>query len=177
MCAGGCVLSVAVVKNSSLNISSLRGLRSCHSGVRWTAGWSLPLGFLLSRNYLSWSKEQPLSDGSIIKTTLSVFISFSLQVPDLCLFSRQTSVAFSEPAVFLVPPPWRHLCVLCAKVKSPTVSRRIATARRLTASLSTTAMGPSGQGQLTMRICFFFLLVFFVCFFFHKRKNPQYGRF
>ncbi|XP_072238174.1 saxiphilin-like isoform X2 [Leuresthes tenuis] len=58
---GGCILSVAVVTNSSLDIRSLRGLRSCHSGVRWTAGWSLPLGFLLSRNYLSWSKEHPLT--------------------------------------------------------------------------------------------------------------------
>ncbi|XP_062272256.1 saxiphilin-like [Scomber scombrus] len=58
---GGCILSVAVVRNSSLDIRSLKGHRSCHSGVRWTAGWSLPLGFLLSRNYLSWSKEQPLS--------------------------------------------------------------------------------------------------------------------
>ncbi|XP_036067972.1 serotransferrin-B isoform X1 [Oryzias melastigma] len=58
---GSCILSVAVVRNSSLTIRSLRGLRSCHSGVRWTAGWSLPLGFLLSRNYLSWSKEHPLT--------------------------------------------------------------------------------------------------------------------
>ncbi|XP_060898900.1 saxiphilin-like [Labrus mixtus] len=58
---GGCILSVAVVTNSSLDIRFLQGHRSCHSGVRWTAGWSLPLGFLLSRNYLSWSKEQPLS--------------------------------------------------------------------------------------------------------------------
>lgn len=58
---GGCILSVAVVRNSSLDIRSLQGHRSCHSGVRWTAGWSLPLGFLLSRNYLSWAKEHPLS--------------------------------------------------------------------------------------------------------------------
>ncbi|KAM9409815.1 saxiphilin-like [Pholidichthys leucotaenia] len=58
---GSCILSVAVVRNSSLDIRSLKGWRSCHSGVRWTAGWSLPLGFLLSRNYLSWSKERPLS--------------------------------------------------------------------------------------------------------------------
>ncbi|XP_063329863.1 saxiphilin-like [Pelmatolapia mariae] len=58
---GGCTLSVAVVRNSSLDIRSLQGHRSCHSGVRWTAGWSLPLGFLLSRNYLSWAKEHPLS--------------------------------------------------------------------------------------------------------------------
>ncbi|KAG7493631.1 hypothetical protein JOB18_013342 [Solea senegalensis] len=61
---GGCILSVAVVRNSSIDVRSLQGLRSCHSGVRWTAGWSLPLGFLLSRNYLSWSKEQPLSQGT-----------------------------------------------------------------------------------------------------------------
>ena len=57
---------MAVVRNISLDIRSLKGLRSCHSGVRWTAGWSLPLGFLLSRNYLSWSKEQPLSQGNHI---------------------------------------------------------------------------------------------------------------
>ncbi|RCU34497.1 hypothetical protein DVA81_19490, partial [Acinetobacter baumannii] len=41
--AGGCILSVAVVRNSTLDIRSLQGHRSCHSGVRWTAGWSLPL--------------------------------------------------------------------------------------------------------------------------------------
>ncbi|XP_012728139.2 saxiphilin [Fundulus heteroclitus] len=57
---GGCILSVAVVTNRSLDVRSLRGLRSCHSGARWTSGWSLPLGFLLSKNYLSWSKENPL---------------------------------------------------------------------------------------------------------------------
>ncbi|XP_056130730.1 saxiphilin-like [Lampris incognitus] len=58
---GGCILSVAVVRNDTQDIRSLQGRRSCHSGVRWTAGWSLPLGFLLSRNYLTWTKEQPLS--------------------------------------------------------------------------------------------------------------------
>uniref|UniRef100_A0A671XNN0 Serotransferrin n=1 Tax=Sparus aurata TaxID=8175 RepID=A0A671XNN0_SPAAU len=39
---GGCILSVAVVRNSSLDIRSLQGLRSCHSGVRWTAGMEPP---------------------------------------------------------------------------------------------------------------------------------------
>uniref|UniRef100_A0A8C9SBI5 Serotransferrin n=1 Tax=Scleropages formosus TaxID=113540 RepID=A0A8C9SBI5_SCLFO len=58
---GGCVFAVAVVRNGDLNIRSLKGHRSCHSGVRWTAGWNLPLGFLLSRNYLHWAEEQPLS--------------------------------------------------------------------------------------------------------------------
>uniref|UniRef100_A0A3B3T1Z3 Serotransferrin n=1 Tax=Paramormyrops kingsleyae TaxID=1676925 RepID=A0A3B3T1Z3_9TELE len=58
---GSCVMAVAVVRNGDLDVRSLRGRRSCHSGARWTAGWSLPLGFLLSRNYLPWAEEQPLS--------------------------------------------------------------------------------------------------------------------
>ncbi|KAA8593409.1 hypothetical protein FQN60_009525 [Etheostoma spectabile] len=89
---GGCILSVAVVRNLSLDIRSLRGQRSCHSGVRWTAGWSLPLGFLLSRNYLSWSKEQPLSQ------EVSTFFSASC-VPG--------AVAMASP-----------LCALCQGQKS-----------------------------------------------------------
>uniref|UniRef100_W5LZX0 Transferrin-like domain-containing protein n=1 Tax=Lepisosteus oculatus TaxID=7918 RepID=W5LZX0_LEPOC len=65
---GGCVLAVALVRNSSLSIRSLQGTRSCHSGARWTAGWSLPLGFLLSRNYLPWAEEQPLSQGQCVQS-------------------------------------------------------------------------------------------------------------
>lgn len=61
---GGCILAVAVVRNSStLDMHSLRGSRSCHSGARWTAGWSLPLGHLLSRNLLPWAEDEPLSQG------------------------------------------------------------------------------------------------------------------
>ncbi|KAI4826633.1 hypothetical protein KUCAC02_030071 [Chaenocephalus aceratus] len=89
---GGCVLSVAVVRNISLDVRSLKGLRSCHSGIRWTAGWSLPLGFLLSRNYLSWSKEQPLSQD------VSTFFSAS------CV-----------PGAAAIAPP---LCALCQGQKS-----------------------------------------------------------
>uniref|UniRef100_A0A8C4NX59 Serotransferrin n=1 Tax=Dicentrarchus labrax TaxID=13489 RepID=A0A8C4NX59_DICLA len=90
---GGCILSVAVVRNSSLDIRSLQGHRSCHSGVRWTAGWSLPLGFLLSRNYLSWSKEQPLSQADV-----STYFSAS------CI-----------PGSAAMAPP---LCALCQGQKS-----------------------------------------------------------
>lgn len=152
---------MAVVRNSTLDIRSLQGHRSCHSGVRWTAGWSLPLGFLLSRNYLSWSKEQPLSQGKEIiiscqqnsavwKLLLSILPFLVLWFFDpLTCFSplEQTSVPFSMPAVFLELLPWHQVCALCAKARSPTFARRIITVKRPTVSPSTTAKGPSGQAQ------------------------------
>lgn len=62
--SGSCILAVAVVRNdSTLDMRSLKGSRSCHSGARWTAGWSLPLGHLLSRNLLPWGEDEPLSQG------------------------------------------------------------------------------------------------------------------
>ncbi|XP_041638917.1 melanotransferrin [Cheilinus undulatus] len=81
---GGCILAVAVVRNSTLDIRSLQGHRSCHSGVRWTAGWSLPLGFLLSRNYLSWSKEQPLSQDVSAFFSGSCIPGAAAMAPALC---------------------------------------------------------------------------------------------
>ncbi|XP_076012960.1 saxiphilin-like [Genypterus blacodes] len=81
---GGCILSVAVVRNSSLDVRSLQGLRSCHSGVKWTAGWSLPIGFLLSRNYLSWSKEHPLSQDVSAFFSASCIPGAGAMAPPLC---------------------------------------------------------------------------------------------
>lgn len=117
--AGGCILSVAVVKNRSLDIRSLRGSRSCHSGARWTAGWSLPLGFLLSRNYLSWSKEHPLSQGewdcdSSLYFFSSVIWFFSLRLVFLLSGRRQylfqcqlysRSLCHGTSSVYSVPRP------------------------------------------------------------------------
>uniref|UniRef100_A0A3Q0SAE9 Serotransferrin n=1 Tax=Amphilophus citrinellus TaxID=61819 RepID=A0A3Q0SAE9_AMPCI len=85
---GGCILSVAVVRNSSLDLRSLQGHRSCHSGVRWTAGWSLPLGFLLSRNYLSWSKEHPLSQDVSTFFSASCIPGASAMASSLCMLCQ-----------------------------------------------------------------------------------------
>lgn len=147
--AGGCVLSVAVVTNSSLDIRSLQGLRSCHSGVRWTAGWSLPLGFLLSRNYLSWSKEQPLSHGSQMTISRRAFKSLwpsKVSSPLTCFCPlEQMSVPFSVPAASLELRLWRRHSAPCAEARSLTSATRTTTAKRPTASPSTAAKGPSGQ--------------------------------
>ncbi|XP_063000133.1 serotransferrin-1-like [Elgaria multicarinata webbii] len=58
---GNCVFAVAVARRGILNIQSLKGTRSCHNGARWTSGWNLPVGFLLTRNDLGWAEDQPLS--------------------------------------------------------------------------------------------------------------------
>lgn len=127
LCTGGCILSVAVVNNSSLDISSLHGLRSCHSGVRWTAGWSLPLGFLLSRNYLNWSREHPLSHGSnIIIHSVCIHTFFfaisgsaGFHVHSLCVSSRAEVGSFFRascvPGAAALAP---SLCALCQGEKS-----------------------------------------------------------
>ncbi|KAG7277846.1 hypothetical protein CRUP_006746, partial [Coryphaenoides rupestris] len=85
---GGCILSVAVVRNSTLDIRSLKGSRSCHNGMRWTAGWSLPLGFLLSRNYLTWTKEQPLSHDVSNFFSASCVPGAAALAPSLCAACR-----------------------------------------------------------------------------------------
>ncbi|XP_066522642.1 saxiphilin-like [Hoplias malabaricus] len=86
---GGCILAVAVVKKStSLDIRTLQGTRSCHSGVRWTAGWSLPLGHLLSRNYLPWEEEQPLSQAVSIFFNASCVPGAGTMALSLCFLCQ-----------------------------------------------------------------------------------------
>ena len=46
---------VAVVKKNStgFNLKNLKGKKSCHTGARRTAGWNVPVGYLLRTKIMS----------------------------------------------------------------------------------------------------------------------------
>ncbi|NWT28154.1 TRFE2 protein, partial [Cardinalis cardinalis] len=81
---GNCVFAVAIAKRGTLDIQSLRGVRSCHNGARWTSGWNIPLGFLLARNYLSWDETQPLSQAISEFFNASCIPGVGVAAPRLC---------------------------------------------------------------------------------------------
>ncbi|XP_064248286.1 melanotransferrin-like isoform X1 [Passer domesticus] len=81
---GNCVFAVAIAKRGTLDVQSLRGVRSCHNGARWTSGWNIPLGFLLARNYLSWDEAQPLSQAISEYFNASCIPGVGVAAPRLC---------------------------------------------------------------------------------------------
>ncbi|NXU36868.1 TRFE2 protein, partial [Drymodes brunneopygia] len=81
---GNCVFAVAIAKRETLDIQSLRGVRSCHNGARWTSGWNIPLGFLLARNYLFWDETQPLSQAISEYFNASCIPGVGVAAPRLC---------------------------------------------------------------------------------------------
>ncbi|XP_072271634.1 serotransferrin-1-like [Pyxicephalus adspersus] len=87
---GSCVFAVAVARRGTLNINNLKGTRSCHNGARWTSGWNIPLGFLLSKNLLNWDEEQPLSKVVSGFFNESCIPGIGISSPNLCELCQGT---------------------------------------------------------------------------------------
>ena len=73
--------TIAVVKknNTGFDITSLKGKKTCHTGVGRTAGWIVPMGYLLG------SKTMPaMGCGNVNKN----FISASKYFNESCVPGR-----------------------------------------------------------------------------------------
>ena len=47
-----------VQKNSTINLSELKGKKSCHTGVGKTVGWKIPVGYLLYKKEMTFTDNQ-----------------------------------------------------------------------------------------------------------------------
>ena len=67
---------VAVVRknNTGFNLTSLQGKKSCHTGARRTAGWNVPVGYLLRKEIM---KKAPCNGGNYDLKAASMFFSNS----------------------------------------------------------------------------------------------------
>ncbi|XP_062925344.1 saxiphilin-like [Mobula hypostoma] len=85
---GGCLYSVAVTQDQSLDVRRLRGKRSCHDGARRTAGWNIPLGFLLSHRFLQWRENQSVAEAASSFFSASCAPGAGASFPNLCALCR-----------------------------------------------------------------------------------------
>nr|XP_061795231.1 serotransferrin-like [Nerophis lumbriciformis] len=70
----GCYYAVAVVKKGSgFGIRDLRHKRSCHTGLKKSAGWNMPIGTLLQLGIMQWEGI----DDSTIEDAVGKFFSSS----------------------------------------------------------------------------------------------------
>ena len=81
--------AVAVAKkNSDITFNNLKGKKSCHTGARKTAGWNVPVGFLLSKNIM------PTDESCNAYTAAGKFFNKS------CVSSKKVSLAIFSKITF-----------------------------------------------------------------------------
>lgn len=61
-----CYYAVAVVKKGTdFTFKTLKGKKSCHTGLGKSAGWNIPIGTLVAQGQIQWTgiEDKPLEDG------------------------------------------------------------------------------------------------------------------
>ena len=107
--AGNSYYSVAVVKkelcdaNPGLTMQDLKGKRSCHTGYRRTAGWTMPVGFLTDTAVIKKIQIQKNSDTSVNADAESV----------AAFFSQVCAVGSNEDGPLTGGGQWDGLCTAC----------------------------------------------------------------
>jgi melanoma-associated antigen p97 len=103
--AGNSYYSVAVVKkelcdaNPGITMQDLKGKRSCHTGYRKTAGWTMPVGFLADTGIIPVKN----SDKSVNADAESV----------AAFFSQVCAVGSNEDGPLTGGGQWDGLCTAC----------------------------------------------------------------
>eukprot|EP00210_Caulerpa_lentillifera_P002389 g2291.t1 len=99
--------AVAVVPKSfcdaNTTLNDLRGLRSCHTGYRKTAGWYMPLGALLSTGLVNDTNEH--DDVEDDAETMKSFFG------EMC--APRVSGSGPKLSPKNISEPWSELCTIC----------------------------------------------------------------
>lgn len=70
--------AVAVVRrNSNVTINTLKGVKSCHTGINRTVGWNVPVGYLVESGHLSVMGCDVLKGENFRPSFLSLSLPFS----------------------------------------------------------------------------------------------------
>ncbi|OWK62236.1 Melanotransferrin [Lonchura striata] len=86
--------AVAVVKRSSnITIKSLKGARSCHTGINRTAGWDVPVGYLTDTGHLA-AVACDLPKGKSYRAKIPSAMLSQWPWHPLCLAENAGEVAF-----------------------------------------------------------------------------------
>ncbi|XP_078065300.1 serotransferrin-1-like [Mustelus asterias] len=84
-----CYYAVAVVKkSSSITINTLKGKKSCHTGLGKSAGWNIPIGTLVQRNSDEWNREDPIEKFVEKFFASSCVPGAKIQFPVLCALCK-----------------------------------------------------------------------------------------